>query len=338
MAAAVSSIQTVKSTAKNVSENVALCSKLTQLVSEFLTANPIPQLVKEVEIAFLLHLIGSHPFVIEAEKVDRLRAFLLCDEDRLLRALVPVAKNFARSPISHYQVGAVGLGASGRIYLGVNLEFPSCPLNASVHGEQFLLTNAREHQETFLTTIAVSAAPCGHCRQFLNEVEGASVIKILFQDHLGNDLTEYSGNLLKASFGPQDLGVKGGLLKLLPRLRSDNSHPLTAAATQAAHNSYSPYTCCPSGIAIQTSDGTTFTGSYMENAAYNPSLSPLQAALVSLVIDHRSYDEISNVVIVEEEGAQIGQAETAEMMVRKLSPKAKFEAVVLRPTSATQTC
>ena len=61
---------------------------------------------------------------------------------------------------------AVGLGASGALYVGVNLEFARLPLYNSVHAEQFLLVNALHHGERAIQRLAVSAAPCGHCRQF----------------------------------------------------------------------------------------------------------------------------------------------------------------------------
>ena len=64
----------------------------------------------------------------------------------------------------------VGLGASGRLYVGVHLEFPCLPLHNSVHAEQFLVVNALQHGERELVKLAVSAAPCGHCRQFLSEL------------------------------------------------------------------------------------------------------------------------------------------------------------------------
>lgn len=42
--------------------------------------------------------------------------------------------------------------------------------NLQVHGEQFLLSNAAWHGETALLRLAVSAAPCGHCRQLYSEL------------------------------------------------------------------------------------------------------------------------------------------------------------------------
>ncbi len=65
---------------------------------------------------------------------------------------------------------AVGIGLSGAVYLGVNLEFANVPLSNSVHAEQFLLVNALHHGEAGIRMLAVSAAPCGHCRQFYSEL------------------------------------------------------------------------------------------------------------------------------------------------------------------------
>jgi hypothetical protein len=56
------------------------------------------------------------------------------------------------------------------VYVGVNLEFPGMPLSQSVHGEQFLVANLLAHREAGLHTLAISAAPCGHCRQFYSEL------------------------------------------------------------------------------------------------------------------------------------------------------------------------
>lgn len=73
-------------------------------------------------------------------------------------------------PLLTFLCRAVGLGASGRLYVGVNLEFARLPINNSVHAEQFLVANALHHGEQAITKIAVSAAPCGHCRQFYSEL------------------------------------------------------------------------------------------------------------------------------------------------------------------------
>lgn len=79
----------------------------------------------------------------------------------------------------------MGLGASGRLYVGVNLEFARLPLNNSVHAEQFLVVNALHHGEQAIEKMAVSAAPCGHCRQFYSEL--CCAVRILSFSSDGSD-------------------------------------------------------------------------------------------------------------------------------------------------------
>ncbi|XP_073109437.1 cytidine deaminase 1-like [Elaeis guineensis] len=71
---------------------------------------------------------------------------------------------------------------SGRIYIGVNVEFPGLPLHHCIHAEQLLITNTTIHGEAGIQCITVSSAPCGHCCQFLKELCGAVEIQILMRD------------------------------------------------------------------------------------------------------------------------------------------------------------
>ena len=57
--------------------------------------------------------------------------------DQLLAELVQLTAKFAIPPISNFDIGAAALGASGDVYLGVNLEFPGNSISATVHGEQY---------------------------------------------------------------------------------------------------------------------------------------------------------------------------------------------------------
>lgn len=57
--------------------------------------------------------------------------------------------------------------------------------------------------------------------------------------------------------------------------------------------SYAPYTGCAAGIALITASGLVVSGGVIESAAYNPTLPPLQAALVNGVIGGiSSYSEV----------------------------------------------
>ena len=62
---------------------------------------------------------------------------------------------------------------SGNLYFGANYEFPGQALSFTVHAEQAATMHAISFGETGIDLLAVSAAPCGYCRQFLNELTTA---------------------------------------------------------------------------------------------------------------------------------------------------------------------
>ena len=59
----------------------------------------------------------------------------------------------------------------------------------------------------------------------------------------------------------------------------DPNDELIAAALAAAEASYNPYPSGYAGVAVMLTDGSVYPGRVAENAAYNPSLSPLGSAL-----------------------------------------------------------
>jgi len=221
---------------------------------------------------------------------------------QFMLSLLPQVKELARPPISNFRVGAVALGQSGALYFGCNVEFPGQALSAVVHAEQAAVANAWHHGERGVTSLAVSAAPCGYCRQFLHELASAPTLTILLPDHPATPLAAF----LPDAFGPQDLGVAGGLMAPQDHglvLETPSSDPLLLAALEAANASYTPYTGNNAGVALRLSDGSLISGRYAENAAYSPSLSPLQAALARLVLDGRDFGEIAAAALVERRAA-----------------------------------
>ena len=216
----------------------------------------------------------------------------------LVLELLPWAEAYTSPPISNFRVGAVALGLSGAIYAGANLEFPGESLSFTVHAEQAAVYNAWVHGETGVRLIASTAAPCGYCRQFLNELTTASELRVLLPGHPAAPLSA----LLPAAFGPRDLGLPGGLMQPATssfRLAEPSADPVTAAALAAASAAYAPYSGTYAGIGLRTADGSIYEGRYAENAAFNPSLSPLQGALISLALAGGSYDAIDDAVLVE---------------------------------------
>lgn len=252
------------------------------------------------------------------------------DTKQVMMALLPLASSYSRAPISNFHVGALALGASGDIYFGANLEIPHQWLGAAVHAEQSAIANAYMHAEDAVTAIAVNYAPCGHCRQFLNELSLTRDMDVLVSGEAPTKLSV----LLPHSFGPKDLDAKRGAL---PAKRDDSlkltavSDALAAAALDAARSSYAPHSQSPSGVAFKTRNDRTFKGSYIENAAYNPSLSPLQVALVSMVMASGKFSDIAEVALVEAKDAKISQKSVTQATLSAIAPTAK-----LRVLSATR--
>lgn len=58
--------------------------------------------------------------------------------------------------------------------------------------------------EEGIDTLAVTAVPCGHCRQFLKEYKHADSIKV---EVASRQLSSDWASLLPANFGPSDLGM-----------------------------------------------------------------------------------------------------------------------------------
>lgn len=266
----------------------------------------------------LQETLKENAFFITTSRVGPLLKLTGLKIEEFLQKLIPLIKESALPPISNYKVGAVGLGKNGDIYLGVNLEFPGFQLNQSVHGEQFVVSNARSHGDT-LQAIALSAAPCGHCRQFLNEIGDQNLI-ILTPQNASTTL----GVLLTHSFGPKDLNVEGNLLTPKEPVKSEHQSPLIARAIEAALTSYAPYTHALSGVAIETKDGHIYQGSYLENAAFNPSLPPLQAALIALVAGNHTYADIVRVVLAERKTTPTKHAIITKAVVESIASDASF--------------
>lgn len=226
--------------------------------------------------------------------------------EALALALVPEARAYAVAPVSGFQVGAVGVGLNGALYYGANLEVAGQALSFTLHAEQACVSNAWAKGEEGLAAIAISAAPCGYCRQFLYELADSAALSILLPGQAPRPLTDF----LPEPFGPRDLGIEGGLMQPQSNGLALAGHAgaTAEAALAAANASYSPYTKTFAGVALTTKAGVTCAGRYAENAAYNPSLSPLAAALSQLVLNRQPFDSIAEAVLVESAGpaSQIG--------------------------------
>ena len=268
---------------------------------------------------------------IPAHKIQALMAEAEVGRDQLMVALIPHAKEYAVPALSGFRVGAVAEGVSGAFYLGANFEFADCPANQTVHAEQATVISAACHGEIGLTRLAVSAAPCGHCRQFLFELVTANELGVVLSGSDPATLTDY----LPAAFGPADLGVTAGMLSL-------QNHPLVfaepgsqrfagaAAALAAAKASYAPYTEAFGGAAIAMRDGAVYGAPYLENAAFNPSVSPMQAAVIRACLARRSPGDFAEVCVAQGTTSKIDHARAATWISEGLAPGIPVRAIALR--------
>ena len=158
-------------------------------------------------------------------------------------------------------------------------------MGMTVHAEQCAITHGRQCGEQRFTTLAVNYSPCGHCRQFMSELSADLSLRILLPGRPPATLADY----LPDAFGPWSLEKQQRLLdpptQSLATLSND---PLHQAACQAANHSHAPYSATLAGVALQLGDDI-ITGSYQENAAYNPTLPPLQAALIMARVNGLSW-------------------------------------------------
>jgi cytidine deaminase len=265
---------------------------------------------------------------IPASAVEALAKSENASVDDLMLGLLPLAQTYSRAPISNFFVGVVARGASGSLYLGANIEIPGQCLGFAVHAEQSALSNAYMNSEQSVTSLAVvGGAPCGHCRQFMEEISPAGEILILIPNQPPSKLA----SILPAAFGPAALGVMQGALpvrKANLALSDGASDALNAAALDAACRSYAPYSKSPAGVAIRTNGGRIFQGCYIENVAFNPSLSPLQTAVVQLIAAGQAYSAISAVTLVEMQGSKISQRAVTETVLAALAPQLKLEVIL----------
>ena len=257
--------------------------------------------------------------------------------DVLAIRLLPLAKCFAVTPVSGFQVGAIALAGSenkaGKVdlFFGSNMEFSHLPLNQSIHAEQSAALNAWQQNAERLYAIAVSETPCGYCRQFLNEFDRSGELRIMRPAEISSKIAQrLLPDLLPDAFGPHDLGRSAVLMA-----RAATKHDLVvdahaqdrvlATALESARNSYSPYSGNPAGCAIETNRGAIFSGRSVETAAYSPSLTPFQTALIGLNASSLTEDVSIRRVVLVEKCSIVSQRKSVQMILESSAPGIEME-------------
>jgi len=288
----------------------------------------ISQLSKPLSSALVPLLHDDFCGHIDANQLSELMDKTKLTEQELLLALLPIAAALASPSLSHFFVGAIAKGGSGDIYMGANLELPGEALFHTVHAEQSAISHAWLSGETHIVDIVVNFSPCGHCRQFINELVDGSKVNI----HLPGQATAPLSHYLPYAFGPTDLNVTRPLLsKSNIEFNLESSDPLIIEALDQAGLSYAPYTNCHAAVVLETHDGETFCGRYAENAAFNPSMQPMQMALSNLIRHNRDYSDIKRAVLIESSKGQISLVGAAMDALHTIAA-VELEHIVVDPT------
>jgi len=126
---------------------------------------------------------------------------------RRLEKTARAAGSRAYAPYSHFPVGAAVIGGSGKVFSGCNVENAAFGLcNCAERTAIFSAIAAGERSVkavAIYTPTALPTAPCGACRQVINEF-GPEAVVISVCDSKNRIETTLSA-LLPGAFGPGDL-------------------------------------------------------------------------------------------------------------------------------------
>jgi cytidine deaminase len=255
----------------------------------------------------------------------------------LMQRLLPMAKLYCATTVSDFQVGAVAKARMSdnaseiALFLGANIEFPAQALTQTIHAEQSAIINAWLQGARQIDGLAVTAAPCGYCRQFLFELDGCQNLEVLLPNQNGRETTQYNlSDLLPAAFGPHELGTPIGLMASAAQLadlnlKSSSNDPTVLEAEAAARKSYAPYSQNFAGCVITTVDGKKYAGRYAENAAFNPSLSALHTAIISMTMDQPGSQHIISRAVLVEKPTSISQHAGCALLLQTVAPNVSLE-------------
>jgi cytidine deaminase len=123
----------------------------------------------------------------------------LTDRELLERAAVAASRAYA--PYSEFEVGCALLTRDGRVVEGVNVENASYPLGVCAERTAMARAIAEGYRPGDFVAAAITASPCGGCRQWLLEM---GVERVIFRNG-GRVVTMTAEELLPESFDSSDL-------------------------------------------------------------------------------------------------------------------------------------
>jgi cytidine deaminase len=118
----------------------------------------------------------------------------MTDLELLERADAVAARAYA--PYSEFDVGCAVLARDGSVIEGVNVENAAYPLGVCAERTAFACAIAAGYRPGDFVAAAITASPCGACRQWLLEMK---VERVIFRN-AGRVVTSTPGELLPESF------------------------------------------------------------------------------------------------------------------------------------------
>ncbi len=116
-------------------------------------------------------------------------------DDELL-ATADAASRRAYAPYSQFHVGCAVLARDGRVIEGVNVENAAYPLGVCAERTAFARAVSEGYSPGDFVVAAITASPCGGCRQWLHEM---GVERVVFRNG-GRVVTMTPQELLPESF------------------------------------------------------------------------------------------------------------------------------------------
>ena len=121
--------------------------------------------------------------------------------DAELLAAADAAAVRAYAPYSSFHVGCAVLARDGRVIEGVNVENAAYPLGVCAERAAFSRAVAEGYRPGDFVAAAITASPCGGCRQWLHEM---GVERVVFRNG-GSVVTMTADELLPESFDSSNL-------------------------------------------------------------------------------------------------------------------------------------
>jgi cytidine deaminase len=116
--------------------------------------------------------------------------------DELYDRAVAVAER-AYAPYSNFFVGAAVRARDGRVFEGVNVENAAYPLGICAERTALACATTAGCKPGDIEAVAITASPCGGCRQWLYEFR---VDRVTYKNAAGDVVTRTPAELLPDTF------------------------------------------------------------------------------------------------------------------------------------------